>query len=308
MESKPEYPLISIGVPTYNRNIGILRTLSSIWEQRYPNLEIIISDNCSTDNTREVILDICKDHPEIRAYRQEKNVGMIPNFDFVLKQARGKYFMWVADDDALEPGTLMKYVDFLEKNPEYSIVSGEIKYWMDDTPGFNESGFTFEQNSPSLRVAKYYFKVIFGGMIHGMMRRELGQQVSLRKVIGNDYHFIANLAYLGKIKNLDFVGYHKSFGGTSKTFKQYAKAMGDSEFAGNFPHIKMATDAFKEVMYKSDVYSQMSKLSKLTLAISSFSGVFLCYYGRIFPFAIAGKVKRFITGPFRKSDEKKILA
>jgi glycosyltransferase involved in cell wall biosynthesis len=301
MESKNEYPLVSIGVPTYNRNIGILKTLDSIWQQKYPNLEIIISDNCSTDNTPEVIESLVKEHPDIKHYRQESNVGMIPNFEFVRRKATGKYFMWVADDDRLEPGILDKYVSFLEKNPEYSIVSGEVRYWLDDVPDFHEKGFNFEQNSQILRVVGYYFKVIYGGMVHGMMRRELTERVKMRKIIGNDYHFVANLAYLGKIKNFDFVGYNKNFGGTSKSFKQYAQAMGDSKFAGNFPHIKMACDAFEEVMYKSSVYSSMPALSKLTLAISSFSGVFLCYYGRIFPFAVAGKIKRFIQKPFRNN-------
>ena len=303
MESKNEYPLVSIGVPTYNRNIGILKTLESIWQQKYPNLEIIISDNCSTDNTAEVIESIVKEHPEIKTYRQASNVGMIPNFEFVRRKATGKYFMWVADDDTLEPGILDKYVSFLEKNPEYSIVSGEVRYWLDDVPDFHEKGFNFEQNSQSLRVAGYYFKVIYGGMVHGMMRRELTEIVKMRKIIGNDYHFVANLAYLGKIKNLDFIGYNKNFGGTSRSFKQYAQAMGDSKFAGNFPHIKMALDAFDEVMFKSPVYSSMPAFSKLTLAISSFSGDFLCYYGRIFPFAVAGKIKRFIQKPFKNNSK-----
>jgi glycosyltransferase involved in cell wall biosynthesis len=299
MERDPAYPLISIGIPTFNGNTGVLRTLSSIWEQDYPNLEIIISNNCSTDNTEDIILARCKNHPEIKYFIQEQNIGMIPNFEFVLRKASGKYFMWVADDDTLAPGILARYVDFLENNPEYSVVSGVIKYWLNDTPDFNERGFTFEQNSPGTRVAKYYFKVIFGGMIHGMMRRELTEYVSLRKVIGNDYHFMANLAYLGKIKNFEFTGYHKSFGGTSKSFKEYAKAMGESDFAGRFPHIKMACDAFREIMYRSPVFSDLPKLSKLTLAISSFSGVFLCYYGRIFPFAVAGKIKRLFTHSFK---------
>ena len=299
MEHNPEYPFISIGIPTYNGNVGIIKTLSSIWAQGYSNYEIIISDNCSIDNTWEIIQDISKTHPEIKYFRQEKNLGMVPNYEFLLRKASGKYFMWVADDDKLEPGILTKYVDFLENNSEYSIVSGAIKYWLNDTPDIIERGFTFEQESPGIRVVKYYFKVIFGGMIHGLMRRELTTQVSLRKVIGNDYHFMANLAYLGKIKNFDFVGYHKSFGGTSKAFKQYAKAMGDSDFAGNFPHLKIACDAFREVMYRSPVFSGMTGPSKLMLAIASFSGVFLCYYGRIFPFSVAGKVKRFIWGPFK---------
>jgi glycosyltransferase involved in cell wall biosynthesis len=298
MQSKIEYPPISIGIPTYNRNIGILRTLKSIWAQNYPNYEIVISDNCSTDNTKEVLLELAKEHSEIKYHRQEKNIGMIPNFEFVRKNATGKYFMWVSDDDVLEPGALLKYVAFLEKNPAYSLVSGEIRYWGEHGPDFNEKGFTFEQNWPALRTVLFYFKVIWGGMIHGMMRRELAKNVSLRKVIGNDYHFVANLVYLGKVKNFDFVGYNKSFGGTSKTFKQYAKAMGESEFAGNFPHKKMAGDAFREVMSNSTVFGRLSSLPKLTLAILSFQAVFLCYYLKIFPFKIGGIIKRFILKPF----------
>lgn len=299
MKSKNEYPLISIGIPTYNRNYGIRKTLESIWQQQYPNLEIIISDNCSKDNTFEVLAEFAKAHPEIKAYRQEKNITMIPNFEFVRQKASGKYFMWVADDDTLEPGILQRYVDFLEANPEYSLVSGQIKYWLDNDPALYERGFNFETNWPGLRVFGYYFKVIYGGMIHGMMRREMTKNVRLRKIIGNDYHFIASLAYLGKIKNFDFVGYHKNFGGTSKSFKEYAKAVGDSPFAGKFPHLKMAGDAFKEVMYRSRVFDELPYLSKLALAISSFFGVLFCYYGRIFPFSVGGKIKRTILRPFK---------
>jgi glycosyltransferase involved in cell wall biosynthesis len=300
MESETKYPLISIGIPTYNRNRGIYRTLASIWAQKYPNLEIIISDNCSTDNTREVVQVIGLRHPEIKYYRQSANIGMINNFEFVLRHATGKYFMWVSDDDALETGVLLKYVAFLESNPYHSLVSGRIKYWLDDKQGLTEYGFNFEQKSSSLRVLAYYSKVVYGGMIHGLMRRDLTKNVSLRTIIGNDYHFIANLAYLGEIKHFEFIGYHKNFGGTSKNFRQYAQRIGDSDFAGKFPHLKMACDAFAEVMYRSQVYSAMPLPAKFTLAVSSFLGVILRYYGGIFPFVIGGRVKRFISNPLSK--------
>ena len=294
MEKETTYPLVSIGIPTYNRSAGVCRTLMSLWAQEYPNLEIIISDNCSTDNTEDVIGVISKNRPEIKYFRQQSNLGMIKNFEFVLRQAKGKYFMWVADDDTLEVGVLQKYVSFLEAHAEYVLVSGTIKYWLDSKQDLSERGFNFEQKSSSRRVLGYYSKVVYGGMIHGMMRRELTKGINLRQVIGNDYHFIANLAYRGEIKHFDFVGYHKNFGGTSKDFKQYAKQIGDSDFAGNFPHIKMACDAFAEVMYRSQVYNAMPLHSKFTLAASSFSGVVLRYYGRIFPFVVGGKIKRLI--------------
>jgi glycosyltransferase involved in cell wall biosynthesis len=294
MDKQSTYPLVSIGIPTYNRSAGVQSTLMSLWAQEYPNLEIIISDNCSTDNTEEVIGEVSKKHSEVKYVRQASNIGMIRNFEFVLRQAKGKYFMWVADDDTVEEGVLQKYVTFLEDHSEYVLVSGAIKYWLDNKQDLSERGFNFEQKSSSLRVLGYYSKVVYGGMIHGLMRRELTNGISLRNVIGNDYHFIANLAFRGEIKHFDFVGYHKNFGGTSKDFKQYAKQIGDSDFAGNFPHIKMACDAFAEVMYRSEVYAEMPLHSKFTLAASSFSGVMLRYFGRIYPFVVGGKIKRLI--------------
>jgi hypothetical protein len=221
---------------------------------------------------------------------------MIPNFEFVLRKAKGKYFMWVADDDILEDGVLLKYATFLEEHLDYALVSGEIRYWLDDKQDLSERGFTFEQKSSSMRVLGYYAKVVYGGMIHGLMRRALTKGIDLRKVIGNDYHFIANLAYRGEIKHFEYVGYHKNLGGTSKNFKQYALNMGDSPFAANFPHLKMACDAFAEIMYRSNVYSEMPLPYKLTLAVSSFSSMIVRYYGTIFPFMIGGKIKRMFLG------------
>ncbi|HTH56735.1 MAG TPA: glycosyltransferase family 2 protein [Cyclobacteriaceae bacterium] len=295
MEQKTKHPLVSIGIPTYNRSKGVLKTLASLWAQKYPHLEVIISDNCSSDDTKGVIQLNRLEHPQIKYYRQNSNIGLVKNFEFVLRKATGKYFMWVADDDTIEPGAILKYVSFLENNIDYSLVSGEIKYWLNDKQCISERGFNLEQKSSSLRVLGFYSKVVYGGMIHGMMRRELTKHISLRQAIGNDYHFIANLAYLGEIKHFDFVGYNKNFGGTSKDFRQYAKQIGDSNFAGKFPHLKMAHDAFAEVMYRSPIYSEMPPPAKLALAAASFSGVILRYYGGIFPFVVGGKIKRLVA-------------
>jgi hypothetical protein len=63
--------------------------------------------------------------------------------------------------------------------------------------------------------------------MHGLIRRELTRNVTINYVIGNDYHFVANLVYLGKVKNFEFTGYNKNFGGVSRSFQQYAKHMGN---------------------------------------------------------------------------------
>jgi len=95
-------PMVTIGIPTYKRANGYLKeTLESALAQTYPNIEIVVADNCSPDNTRSVV-EGYKDL-RIRYYRHE--VGMKPNdnFNFCLQQANGAYFLLLCDDDKIDP-------------------------------------------------------------------------------------------------------------------------------------------------------------------------------------------------------------
>jgi glycosyltransferase involved in cell wall biosynthesis len=287
-------PLVTIGIPTYNGGKRILRALKSVLNQDYRNLEIMISDNCSTDDTKDVVEGFCRGRLEIKYIRQKTNIGQLPNYSFLIKNASGKYFMWLADDDALGEGVVLKYVEFMEAHREYSVTSGNVVYWINDLPDVTERGFTCDQDSPSRRVAHFYSRVVYGGLMHGLMRRELAKDVALEHVIGNDYHFVANLVFLGKVKNFDFTGYNKSFGGVSKNFKEYAKHMGESWIVGYFPHFKIASDAFAQIMHRSPVFSRMSFVPRFVLAISSYFGVLYCYYGRL---VIGARFRNHILGP-----------
>lgn len=96
-------PLVSVGIPTYNRPEGLRRTLSCITAQTYQNLEIIISDNCSpSSDTEAVVRGFMAQDPRISYFKQPVNSGPWSNFLFVLKKSRGEYFMWAADDDEWE--------------------------------------------------------------------------------------------------------------------------------------------------------------------------------------------------------------
>jgi len=294
-------PLVTIGIPTYNGSKRLPRPMQSVWQQNYPNLEVIVSDNCSTDNTKEVVEDILKDHPQIRYVRQEKNIGQVQNYYFLLRAAKGKYFMWLADDDFLEPDFLLRAVDFMEKHDDYSLGSGRIQYWMGTRRDVLEHGCTFEQNSPGLRVARFYSRVIYCGIMHGLIRTATTRDVTFNMVLGMDFHYVANLAYLGKVKNFEFTGYNKHFGGVSKNFKQYAKFMGESWIVGYFPHLKMAKDAFTEVFSRSSTFSKRPFFSRLALAVLSSLGVLYCYYVRIL---IGARVKNHVIDPIKYAFKK----
>jgi glycosyltransferase involved in cell wall biosynthesis len=105
-------PLVSVGIPTYNRPEGLKRTLEQICAQTYTNLEIVISDNCSPDEkVQEIILMFAEKDPRIKGFRQSENIGPANNFEFVLHQATGEYFMWATDDDEWDPKFIKTCLD-----------------------------------------------------------------------------------------------------------------------------------------------------------------------------------------------------
>ncbi len=96
--------MVTVGIPTYNNPEGLLKTIGSILNQEYKNLQIIVSDNCSTRyDVYELLADITKNDSRVKVFRQATNLSVIPNFQFVMDQCEGEYFMWAADDDIFEP-------------------------------------------------------------------------------------------------------------------------------------------------------------------------------------------------------------
>jgi len=94
-------PLVTIGIPTYNRaNATLSLALKSACNQDYPNLEIIVSDNCSVDNTEEIVKSF-KDKT-IKYIRQKTNIGPNNNYNACLNAAKGDYFILLHDDDLID--------------------------------------------------------------------------------------------------------------------------------------------------------------------------------------------------------------
>lgn len=94
-------PLVTIAIPTYNRASTYLRPcLESALAQTYPNLEIVVADNGSSDETPTVVRSYSDSR--IRYYRQSKNIPPNDNFNFCLRQARGEYFLLLLDDEQID--------------------------------------------------------------------------------------------------------------------------------------------------------------------------------------------------------------
>ena len=91
--------LVSVAIPTYNRLEGLRQAIECFCEQTYRNIEIIISDNCSQHDPTEMVMEYVKMDTRIKYYRQNENIGMTLNSDFILKKSTGKYFILGSDDD-----------------------------------------------------------------------------------------------------------------------------------------------------------------------------------------------------------------
>ena len=116
-----EWPLITIGIPTYNRAHSTLPlTLESALAQNYPNLEIIVSDNCSTDDTEKVVTSY-KD-PRLEYIRQKVNLGSNGNYNALLHAARGSYFLLLHDDDLIDGDFLSTCMDRAGYRTAYGVI------------------------------------------------------------------------------------------------------------------------------------------------------------------------------------------
>lgn len=141
-------PLVTVGIPTYNRPQYLQEAIRRIHNQTYDNLEIIISDNQSPSPKAidEIVQPWLQKDSRIRFVRQPVNIGAIRNFKYLLDEAKGDYFMWAADDDELEPTFIEKLLNGLLNDPTKVISMSAF-----DVTDHYSGGYTKKQFLSSLQ-------------------------------------------------------------------------------------------------------------------------------------------------------------
>lgn len=125
-------PLVSIGVPTANRASYLRESLRSIRAQDYEPLEIVISDNCSHDETEQICRKAAAEDSRIRYVRQPQPLGLYGNHNYCIEASRGELLCLFHDDDERDPGMVRTYVDFLDAHPDVGVVSSDWDLIDDD--------------------------------------------------------------------------------------------------------------------------------------------------------------------------------
>src|ERR1041384_1243374 len=114
-------------MPVYNGERDLWRALDCLLAQDYDNFEIIISDNASTDRTRQICEDYAARDARIKLSFNATNIGIIANFERVLEIANGKYFMWAAHDDLWSNTFVRSMVEELENHSDVSVAMSAVE-------------------------------------------------------------------------------------------------------------------------------------------------------------------------------------
>ena len=198
-------PLVSIGIPVYNEERYIDLTIDSLLAQDYPNLEVIISDNASTDRTSEICQARSKSDPRIRYFRSEQNEGAVNNFNTAFRWSTGKYFMWAGAHDLWAPTFISKAVTLLEAEPAVILVYPHTM--LIDSEGVESTTVPDEIDtrhlSPLQRYLKFIWRVCWCNMIHGVIRSDVIRQTQMfRHVWGSDILLLTELSLAGEFAQL----------------------------------------------------------------------------------------------------------
>lgn len=269
-------PLVSIGLPTFNRAKSLRRAIESVLAQDYVNLELVISDNSSSDETPTVCEEYRLRDSRVKYVHQRANCGAHSNFQTVLDEARGQYFMWLGDDDWLQESYVSRCVEILMARPEISLVCGVARYFDEDRLAFEGVRMELLQDSPTDRVLAFYRQVSDNGTFYGVAPRALLVALPIGKGIGSDWLLIASLALKGKIFTLDDVVVSRARDGVSADLQSLALKSGLSEREAERPYQGIARNVFRDIMFESPAFAELGAASRLAIACK----VMLILYNR----------------------------
>jgi glycosyltransferase involved in cell wall biosynthesis len=267
-------PLVSIGMPVFNGERYLRQALVSLLAQDYPDFELVISDNASTDRTQEICLEFAAQDDRIQYHRNSKNQGPIWNFNRVFELAAGTYFMWASDDDYWAPNYLTKCLAGFEVSENVILAGGVCESIEMDTGQllYADRGITTVGQTPSQRFKAYKSLIHsghhIGGIFYGLFRRtELRKVIPAINVLAVDHLILARLSLEGEFVTVPERLMMKRYGGASSSITSTARALDiRNPFLISFPYL------IREFLLQKMIFTNehLNWSQKLSLAIWSF--------------------------------------
>lgn len=179
-----EYPLVTIGIPNYNYAQYIRQALDSVVQQTYPNIELIIVDDVSTDNSINEIekwIDNYSGNKQINFIKNKVNLGLPGSCNVILQNARGKYFQTLDADDIILPEKIEKQVALFSTKNNIALVYSNIQIIDADgkiiNPDYlNQIGYE-EKNMPEGNIFEALFDFNFVPLPSVLVNTEMAQAI-----------------------------------------------------------------------------------------------------------------------------------
>lgn len=195
-------PSVTIGMPVRNGFPALKSALDSLLRQQFQDFELVISDNCSEDETGTICAGYAQTDSRIRYFRQDHDIGPMANFEFVLKQARGRLFMWAAHDDLWQENWLAALVPRVKE--DVVMAYGQIR-GLDDRTGSLTPPIMLEFPGASFARGMAYFfaqeKEGKANLIYGLFRKDALSRHKFPKGskfrFGSDMHIVFTAIQLG---------------------------------------------------------------------------------------------------------------
>ena len=167
-------PLVSIGLVTRNRADIVGVAIEQLTRQTYKHIELIISDNYSDDDTQKVCESYAKKDKRIRYIRQEKNIGMYNNFNFVLGQAKGELFLWATDDDEWNENFIERMISLHKKYPSAVVSTSNYELFSEKHREITTFNYPVISSLPqSTRI--YLYRAVF--ITYGLVKTEVLKEI-----------------------------------------------------------------------------------------------------------------------------------
>jgi glycosyltransferase involved in cell wall biosynthesis len=199
-------PLVSIGFPVYNGEKFLGRALDSILAQDFNDLEVVIADNASNDNTRLICEDYARRDPRVRYFRNATNIGVNPNHNRVFELSRGKYFAWTAHDVEQLPGMLGRCVREITLAPSNVVLVYPLCALVthDGLPtGDEQPSIASEDPRPHRRASTVIRQIKYVTQHFGLIAADALRKTRLNGSYASaDYVLTVELAMLGMIREI----------------------------------------------------------------------------------------------------------
>jgi glycosyltransferase involved in cell wall biosynthesis len=207
MRENSIFPLVDIAIVTYNQVKFLEECIESCLSQDYPNFQIVVADDGSSDGTHELLTQYSDRYPGKFILRLSKvNKGITNNSNSAHFACSGKYIAWMGGDDLMMPGKIMRQVDFMESNPDCTISYHNLDVFDSDT---NKTIYFFnEKNKFEGDFSTCIKNGAFNGACSTMVRRDKVPENGFCQYlpVASDWlYWIETLANGGSINYIDEV-------------------------------------------------------------------------------------------------------